>query len=415
MKKVLHISYTNTFGAGNVPGLMHTEMKKKGHFSKLLIHGRLAKKGKDTIIYYSRIQVFFHIFKLGINKLFSQGSENKYHFTNLNERKNYIPARKILKRINFIPDIIILYWTDRFVNSKTIFELYKMTKANIFWVMTDMGAYTGGCHYAWNCNGFESNCSNCPAISNKATALKNLEIKKNNLKDIPMTIIASSGDSVNYVRQSSLFKNSNTIEHILKVNTDQYAKYSKIEARKQLGLKNEDIVFFVGVQHHKDERKGILLLKEALEVLAQSIDSDKKSKICIAYSSITNISLFDEIPLKSVSLGFLDFKQQLPFAFKAADAYISPSVMDTGPYMINLALAHACPVISFDIGIAKALVVNNQTGFKSSDISPKSLAITMKKFLDMNTEDSQTMVSNCEKIALEKLSWNETSLVQFGF
>lgn len=414
MKKVLHISYTNSIGAGSVPQLMHSEMKKQGHFTKILIHGRLAKKSPDVIIYYNRLQVFIHKCSLALNKIFSRFGESKYHFTNLDESKNYISAEKILQKIIFKPDIIIFYWTDRFVNTKTISDLFKKTNARIFWIMTDMGAYTGGCHYTWSCKGFESTCSSCPAITNKKTAQRNLEIKKEELKDIPITVIASAGDSVNYVNRSSLFKNSTIIEHVLKVKTEYYTKYTEKEARKQLGLKHEDIIFFVGVQHPKDERKGILLLKTAFEILTKSLDSGIKSKICIAYSSVTNISLFDEIPLKCVPLGFLDFNQRLPLAFIAADAYISPSVMDTGPYMINLALAHACPVISFDIGIAKALVFNNQTGFKSSVISPKSLAISMKKFLDMNPENSQSMISNCQKIAKEKLSWNETSLAHFG-
>ena len=35
---------------------------------------------------------------------------------------------------------------------------------NIVFTMHDQRIFTGGCHYAFNCRGFESDCSNCPSV-----------------------------------------------------------------------------------------------------------------------------------------------------------------------------------------------------------------------------------------------------------
>ncbi len=413
MKKVLHISYDNIPGAGQVPVLIHTEMKKRGHYSRFLVHGRNAKKEEHLILYYNLFEVFLHKIRLGINKIFSLYGVRKYLFFNINEERNFIPAENILRKIKFIPDIIIFYWTSRFVNTRTISDLYKKTKAQIFWVMTDMGAYTGGCHYAWGCKGFESSCANCPALMDGYKAIRNLEIKKNQLKDIPMTIVASPGDSIDYVRQSQLFRNKNILEHILKVNTSHFTNFSKVEARRRFNLEKSDIVLFTGA-NFKDERKGLSFLKQSLKILSELVEPGTKARICIVYSSKSYSNIFNTIPFRRKSLGYLDLADQLPLAFLAADAFLSSSIMETGPYMVNLSIAYGCPIISFDVGVAKELVINGQTGFKSAEISSHSYAITIKKFLDLNEKDSGVLSARCKKLAQEKLQWKESSLAIYG-
>ena len=128
MKKVLHISYNTLPGAGTVSNSFHQEMKKRGIYSKLLVHGRNAKKEEDTIIYHNLLSILYHKITLGFNRVFKRYGVSKYFFLSLNEKKNYLTPESILEKINFKPDIIILYWTSRFVNTKTITELYKSTR-----------------------------------------------------------------------------------------------------------------------------------------------------------------------------------------------------------------------------------------------------------------------------------------------
>ena len=118
MKKVLHISYDNLPGAGTVPKLFHEEMKKRGIYTKFLVHGRNSKKEDDTIVYHNLLSITIHKIGLGINRLFKRYGLSKYFFLNLNEKHNYISSDSILRKVNFKPDIIILYWTSRFINTK---------------------------------------------------------------------------------------------------------------------------------------------------------------------------------------------------------------------------------------------------------------------------------------------------------
>jgi len=419
MRKILHVSYNNTSGAGFVPKQIHSEMKQRGYDSKFLVHGWRCRREPDVIFYYNPFQIFFHVVHLFVRRVFSLEGVPKYHFLNLNEERNYIPAHNILNKIKFQPDIIILYWTSRFINTKTISSLYESTKADIFWVMTDKGAYTGGCHYAWSCKGFQTDCVECPAISGKfmdsERANKNLSLKKKYLNDIPIKIIASSGDSVAFAQSSVLFRNKEITEHVLKVNTQTFADYPKKDARDRLKLKDNEIALFIGVKNLREERKGISYVIEALQILFNLLDEKSRNRIHVVYAAKRKQNYFlKKVKFKVSYLGHLDFEHGLPLAYRAADAFLSSSIMDTGPYMVNMSLAYGCPVISFDIGIAKELVVHLKTGFKSNAISAHSYCLAIKEFLDMNENEIGRIKENCNNLSSQKLQWKKTSLEHFN-
>ncbi|MEO1051057.1 MAG: glycosyltransferase [Bacteroidota bacterium] len=412
MKKVLHISYDHTPGAGSVPKLFHEEMKKRGISSKFLVYGRKVKAKDDVIPYFNPVKVFFHRVNLAFRLFFSLYGNPKYFFFNLNEKKNHLSAQSILQKVKFKPDIIIFYWTSRMLNTQSMAELYKSTGAKIYWVMTDMAPYTGGCHYAWGCKGFEDSCKACPAIGGNRAAV-NLQTKKEQLKDVPMTIIASAGDSYENARRSSLFKGIAIKEHYLKVRLSSSIEYAKTKARKRLGLKETDLIFFIGASNFKDERKGMQYFMEAANMLSNRLDPEIKRSICFAHSSKKGSKIFDQFPFRTSPLGYLDFKSDLLSAFIASDVHISSSIMDTGPYMVNLSMAYGCPVLSFDIGIAKALVINGQTGFKSKEISAEGLADAMHSFIEHKLK-GVNFHENCIRLAKEKLYWTDSSLELFG-
>ena len=84
------------------------------------------------------------------------------------------------------------------------------------------------------------------------------------------------------------------------------------------------------------------LLMETIQILSETLDTLIKDRICFVYSSKNGSKDFDGIPFRTISLGYMDFNEVLPLAFIASDAHISCSIMDTGPYMVNLSIAYGC-------------------------------------------------------------------------
>ncbi len=58
-------------------------------------------------------------------------------------------------------DIIHLHWINEgFLSIKNLDQLFRLGKP-IVWTLHDMWAFTGGCHYASNCENYKIHCGNC--------------------------------------------------------------------------------------------------------------------------------------------------------------------------------------------------------------------------------------------------------------
>jgi len=87
-----------------------------------------------------------------------------YSVQDYDQTKTYYSTKRILKRIDFKPNIVLCLFMQDFLSFKNLAELNKKTKASIFLYMMDMAPMTGGCHYSWKCKGYEKHCGNCPAL-----------------------------------------------------------------------------------------------------------------------------------------------------------------------------------------------------------------------------------------------------------
>ncbi len=420
MKRVLHITTSNTGGAGMVPHLLHREFIDRGHFSRILVHGKSIREDEVVIPYYSAFQIELQKAIAYVKRRLpgSDPEQGKYFFLNTNEDRNHLAANRILKTIDFIPDIIIVYWVSGFVNTETIRDLYQQTGAKITWVATDMAPYTGGCHYSWECEGYLQSCEVCPAIEGSRLpvnrAARNLAKKQASLKEIPLRVVASYGQSFDMATKSALFQDKQIFPHYLPVNSESVAGIGQGEARKQLGLPTDKTLLLYGATRLEDPRKGARLLQQALSKLAASMTPDIRDQYRLVIAGGTGENEEYDFGFGVLSLGTLDFTKELPWAFIASDGYISASLQDTGPYMVNLAIGYGCPVVSFYIGVAQALVRNGKTGFCAATQSAEGLATAIHRLLELEPDQRKQMRKACEELAQQYLRWDDTVLEKFG-
>lgn len=420
MKKVLHITTSNTGGAGMVPHLIHREFIDRGHFSRILVHGKSIREDEFVIPYYSAFQIEWQRAYAYVQRRLpgNDPGQGKYFFLNTNEGRNHVPANQILKTIGFVPDIIIVYWVSGFVNTETIRDLYHQTGAKITWVATDMAPYTGGCHYSWKCEGYLQSCEVCPSIEGSRLpanrAARNLAKKQAALQGIPLRVVASYGQSFEMATKSALFQDKQIFPHYLPVNRESVAGVGQGEARKQLGLPADKTLLLYGATRLDDPRKGARLLQKALVKLAASMTADMRDQYRLVIAGGAEEEDSYDFGFEVLTLGTLDFAKELPLAFIATDGYISASLQDTGPYMVNLAIGYGCPVVSFYIGVAQALVRNGETGFCAATQSAEGLATAIQRLLELDPGQRKRMQKACEEVARKYLQWDDAVLEKFG-
>ncbi len=317
------------------------------------------------------------------------------------EEKNYysffgrewVPytADEILEKIgDFKPDIISVYWTSRFITSKTLHDLHVKTGALINLHFVDEAHMTGGCHYPSDCDGYTSHCQNCPALKfGKKVAHYQLEYKIKNLSNVPICITGTPAD-IDLAKKSALFKDVNFF--IPWVVIPEVIKCDKTECRKKYNLKSDDFTVLIGATNFKSKRKGSKYSMEAIRMAASKIPHI--NLVCIGKESIKE-SLPENVNI--TQLGFLE-KQEYYEVMTASDCFLSTSIADSGPMMVNHAITVGTPVVSFNIGIARTLVQHKRTGYLAEYMNSESVSQGICFIQQKLHSDKYFFSVNCEEL-----------------
>lgn len=301
-------------------------------------------------------------------------------------------ARSILKKLpkGFCPDVISVHWHQGFVNPKMIRRLHELTGAKIIYQFVDESPLTGGCHYPIDCKGYLSHCENCPALKHgKKLATKQLTDKIKQLKGLPLFISGSPYD-LRLAADTALFCESVKFPLISfpKIQTEKQAY-----ARRSLGIDESAFVVFVGVGHLTEARKGLNYTIAAINKVATRIQNlvvlvAGRSKLEMACVTVRN-------------LGFVKM-EMLSKCFSAADCFLSTSIADSGPMMVNFAMACGTPVVSFPIGIADSLVVHLETGYLARYKDAEDVANGIVYLAQLDAESRSRMSERCIEFIKEQ-------------
>ena len=287
---------------------------------------------------------------------------------------------KEISKIN--PDIVHLNWIGR--GFLPIAELPKI-KYPIIWTFHDMWAFTGGCHYAFECKKYKESCGKCSQLgSDKENDIsRKIWEKKNKLwKNLNLTIVTPSKWLGECTKESSLFNNSR-VEVIPYVIDDKIFKpVDKNVSRYILNIpKNKKVILFGGLSAISDRRKGFQFLIPALKELAKS---EFKNDIEILIFGASK-------PKNDMGLGFdiqyLDFVHDditLSIIYSAADIFVMPSIQDNFPNTVLESLACGTPVIAFSIGGNLDMIDHKNNGYLVKPFEIDDLIIGIKWILSDN-------------------------------
>jgi len=336
--------------------------------------------------------------------------DSNYCFFNTNEAHTSISSSSLLKALPFNPDIILLAWVTGFVNTELALTLQKHTGAQVYWIMTDMAPITGGCHYAWDCNGYTLDCSNCPAIlteTYKDRARKNLLIKKNNIEAGNIKVIAGSGWTHNQAQNSSLFRNQKFISTINGlIDFSVFNNANRNIAKQVFNIAKNSKVIFSGATYTGEKRKGISFLVQSLQHLyhLQTDEEKGRIKILVAGNQLNENEYVKQIPFDIIPIDFIKDDRLLSLAYQAADVFICPSVEDSGPMMVNEALACGTPVVGFEMGLLYNMVQNGVNGFKVPLADATALASAINEVISLSESEFLSYSTNAIKMVEEHAS-----------
>ena len=318
---------------------------------------------------------------------------------------DFIPsyANIILRKLkDFKPDIISIHWVSMFISSATIRDLYKKTNAKIVYSFIDQQHMMGGCHYAIDCEGFKKECKNCPAlIRGNLLSHYQLENKKKNLKQVPVIISGNPCDVRIASEESSLFKSlSHKTLSVLSLSKDILFTPHQL-AREKYSIEEGSFVVLLGCSSVLERRKGLVYALEALKLANKRIN--KMVVLVVGKIKETEMSLFDDF--KYISTGYLSLNDLFE-TFCASNCFLSPTIGDSGPMMVNFAVELGVPVISFKVGIAETVVLHKETGYIANYKNSNDLANGLEYIANLSDEDYSEMCKKCRDI-VPKLASSE--------
>ncbi|QSJ15838.1 glycosyltransferase family 4 protein [Nostoc sp. UHCC 0702] len=284
----------------------------------------------------------------------------------------WVPDRIITKVNQISPDIINLHWINAaFMQVETIAKL----KRPLVWTLHDMWAFTGGCHYSGDCEGYLKSCGGCPQLG----STKNWDLsswiwqrKAKAWRDLNLTIVSPSTWLANCARASYLFKDLQ-IEVIPNgLDTQKYKPINKRVARELLNLpQDKQLILFGALQATSDMRKGFHLLKPALESLTKSGWKDRLEVAILGASQPENPPDFG---FKAHYLGICNDDISLALVYSAADVFVLSSIEENLANTVMEAIACATPCVAFNIGGTSDMIEHEINGYLAQPFKTEDLA-----------------------------------------
>jgi glycosyltransferase involved in cell wall biosynthesis len=392
--KVLHVSTYDFGGAGKAALRLHRNLAAREVDSRLLVLYRrsttpdVCQIGRRGLLYRAR--------NAWVKAHLKLRTDPDYYF----QQQLHAPVRDaagLLRAAGFQPDVIVAHWVSNFVSAQGLCRLQRATGAPLVWYLMDMAPMTGGCHYAWNCRGYRRRCGECPALYSKDAgdlSHRTWRVKQEALRRSDLVVVAGSSRQEEQAGKASLFAGRPVQRILVGLDAAVFHPGDRAAARARFQLPpDRKIVFFSG-QGPEQRRKGMGVLADALRRLSDR-EPELVSRMLLATTS--DLSRLDPVfgtlfPCRN--LGYLD-DAGLAAAYRAADVFVSPSVEDSGPMMINEAVLCGTPVAAFAMGVALDLVHTGETGYRAVLGEAADLAEGIRVLVAQPPEAAARMAERC--------------------
>jgi glycosyltransferase involved in cell wall biosynthesis len=309
---------------------------------------------------------------------------------------NWVPFSSLVERINTInPDVVHLHWVNKAMLSITDIAAIK---APVVWSLHDMWAFTGGCHYDDGCGAYQQICGECKVLGSiKFNDLSRKVFKKKlpvyaNHKNL--TVVGLSQWLADCASKSTLFKNNKIVCLPNPINTVIYSPLDKKIARDLFRFSNnKKLILFGAMDATSDPRKGY---KELCEALLQLKGHD--IELVVFGSSKPQVP--ESFKFKSYHLGQVYDDVTMRALYSAADVVVVPSRQENLSNTIMESLACGTPVVGFDVGGNRDMIVHKKNGYLAKPFDVVDLNVGIDWVL--NAINYAELSVNAREIVLNK-------------
>lgn len=397
-KNILVLSTLDERGKGH--GWSHAQnFKSLGHNVQFLCLLRTQKdtpKGDciiDSLAAFDLKYILYKLWKTFEHFIFAPFPSARGRYKGV----DFASYKDILKRLRFNPDYVIVCTFQQFLSPRSLFWLYKYTNATFVFVMCDEKILGGGCPYPMlGCKQYNSGCNDCPYYPYAKWIPRRIYREKVHYFNKFQFHLMGVRYDLEKARQVPFLKEKQMHPGVENPSIPFFL--TKDEARRKLNVPIDHFVIMCGAVNVNDWKKGFKELVASLKIFADEISVSRSVTLIVLSKTANNFELPNSINIRN--MGFLDL-EGLFSAYYACDVYVSPSIMDSGPMMVNYSLACGRPVIAFPVGVAIDLVVHKKTGWLAEFQNIADYAKGLDYFYHRTEEELVEIEQKCKKHIIE--------------
>jgi glycosyltransferase involved in cell wall biosynthesis len=379
--RIAHVSFTDLGGGAGIGAYrLHTGLRRLGHVSRMLVASRHGDD-PDVVAFVpprdlahrlaarARLLWLDATFKRPYRRLRRPGHGG------LTDCRT--PHTAALVRQLPTADVVHLHWVAFLLDWASFFR-HLPSSIPVVWTLRDENPFTGGCHYAGDCDGFTRRCGQCPGLTvpgpddlshagwrRKHRALEHLGPHR-------LHVVAPSHWLARRAAASTLLGRFSISTIPNGVDVERFAPGPRAAARAALEVPDDgrSIVLFVA-SHLGTRRKGFATLLDALEALPAATP--------VRLLSVGQDSGTNPVRVPHVNLGTLTAdSDRLPLAYAAADVAVVPSLEDNLPHTALEALACGVPLVASNVGGLPDLISPGVNGLlvEPGDVGALAAALT---------------------------------------
>lgn len=398
--QILHLSESDGGGAGRAALRLHQGLQRLGITSQMLVQ---LKYTDNSAIFAPETKLGKLSAKLKLPerldalplKLYRQRKASDFSL-------QWVPSGIRENVAQLAPDVVNLHWVSHgYLPIETIAKLNKP----IVWTLHDMWAFTGGCHYAQECDRYNNSCGACPQLGSQ----KNEDLsrwvwqrKAKAWKNLNLTIVTPSRWLAKCASSSSLFKDLRVEVIPYGLDLQNYKPMPRQVVRELLNLpQDKQLILFGAMYPDSDRRKGFHFLQQALQNLS-STQWHNQVELVIFGASRPKEQI--ELGLNAHYLGRLNDDISLAAVYAAADVFVAPSLEDNLPNTVMEAIACGTPSVAFNIGGMPDMIEHQHNGYLAQPFESEDLARGIVWVLE-NKERYQKLCDRARQKAEKEFTW----------
>jgi glycosyltransferase involved in cell wall biosynthesis len=285
------------------------------------------------------------------------------------------PGRWHLGEPGSVPDLIHLHWI---ASDFLPFWKLRRFKVPLIWTLHDMWPFTGGCHYAGQCEAYRDSCGSCPQLGSRRTYdLSRLLVrsKRHAFGKLPLVVVCPTSWLADRARESFVFRGADIRVIPNGVDVEVFRPLEQSLARDLLRLSpTAKYVLMAAIKGLEDPRKGGPFLLEAMRSIRNKYP-EQDIRLLVLGSKFSNQAAHAGIDIHFA--GHVHDDAAVALYYGAADVVAIPSTSEVLPNVAVESMACGRPCVTFAIGGMTEVVTSGETGFVVPAFSSDAFALAL--------------------------------------